>query len=128
MSIFSIVPAEPSSENENATDAMKDYKYDGKNYVYTDKTTNVTYKFLNETNEWVEKNDKDEENNEDSDNKNKGPNPPNQSLGQGVYGYENDTHTYTDPNDETAYFWDREKNAWFPKVHSCIFQLKFFLY
>lgn len=34
----------------------------------------------------------------------------------GIYGFEGDTHTYTDPNDGSVYLWDREKSAWFPKV------------
>lgn len=39
------------------------------------------------------------------------------TAGSGAYGYENDTHTYTDPTDNTVYIWDREKSAWFPKVN-----------
>lgn len=37
-------------------------------------------------------------------------------MNSGTYGYEGDTHTYTDATDGTVYIWDREKNAWFPKV------------
>lgn len=101
-------------------DAMKNYEYDGKNYVYTDKNTNVTYKFDQEKNEWIVKdeNDKSEENkSEQVDNV-----PPNPTTSQNpIYGFENDTHTYTDPNDGSVYMWDREKNAWFPKVCNLIF-------
>lgn len=39
-----------------------------------------------------------------------------QDMSKGEYGYENDTHTYTDASDGTVYLWDIEKNAWFPKV------------
>lgn len=52
---------------------------------------------------------------------------PTQTTSQGIYGFENDTHTYTDPNDGTSYFWDKEKNAWFPKVlYFNLFTVKFF--
>ncbi|KAK0180103.1 hypothetical protein PV327_005778 [Microctonus hyperodae] len=34
----------------------------------------------------------------------------------GTYGFENDTHTYTDATDGTVYIWDNEKRAWFPKI------------
>jgi HIV Tat-specific factor 1 len=37
-------------------------------------------------------------------------------MSSGTYGYEGDSHTYTDATDGTVYIWDREKNAWFPKV------------
>lgn len=39
-----------------------------------------------------------------------------QNTTQGIYGFENDTHTFTDPNDGSKYFWDRERNAWIPQV------------
>ncbi|XP_046753611.1 HIV Tat-specific factor 1 homolog isoform X2 [Diprion similis] len=41
---------------------------------------------------------------------------PEAAVPGGIYGFEGDTHTYTDPNDGSVYIWDREKNAWFPKV------------
>lgn len=41
---------------------------------------------------------------------------PETAVPGGVYGFEGDTHTYTDPNDGSVYMWDREKSAWFPKV------------
>lgn len=41
-----------------------------------------------------------------------------QDMSKGAYGYEGDTHTYTDATDGTVYLWDKEKNAWFPKVSS----------
>jgi HIV Tat-specific factor 1 len=56
------------------------------------------------------------EESEDSDNENKDDSIIKQDMSSGTYGYEGDTHTYTDATDGTVYFWDREKNAWFPKV------------
>ncbi|KAJ9591765.1 hypothetical protein L9F63_001701 [Diploptera punctata] len=44
-----------------------------------------------------------------------------QDMSKGTYGYEGDTHTYTDATDGTVYIWDREKNAWFPKVDEDFF-------
>jgi len=38
-------------------------------------------------------------------------------MSKGKYGHDGLTQTYTDPADGTVYIWDREKNAWFPKVH-----------
>jgi len=40
-----------------------------------------------------------------------------QDMSKGKYGHDGITQTYTDPADGTVYIWDREKNAWFPKVH-----------
>jgi len=98
-------------ENSDASNPRKNYEFDGKNYVYTDKNTNVTYKFIQEKNEWIVKN-----NNEKEAEKTDGEQSAQQPAAQGIYGFENDTHTYTDPSDGTSYFWDKEKNAWFPKV------------
>lgn len=39
-----------------------------------------------------------------------------QDMSSGHYDYDGENHTYTDPKDGTIYFWDRDKNAWFPKV------------
>lgn len=39
-----------------------------------------------------------------------------QDMSKGKYGHDGTTQTYTDPADGTVYIWDREKNAWFPKV------------
>lgn len=39
-----------------------------------------------------------------------------QDMSTGHYDYDGENHTYTDPKDGTVYFWDRDKNAWFPKV------------
>lgn len=40
-----------------------------------------------------------------------------QDMSKGKYGHDGLTQTYTDPADGTVYIWDREKNAWFPKVN-----------
>ena len=106
-------PQEQSENKSDTTDAMKNYEFDGQNYVYTNKETNVTYKFIQEKNEWVVKDKKEDDSKADKDEKESIPTQP---TAQGIYGFENDTHIYTDPADGTSYFWDREKNAWFPKV------------
>jgi HIV Tat-specific factor 1 len=75
----------------------------------------VNYKFDNDKQLWVVKSHVDsgadnEECDESDDNVTK------QDMSSGTYGYEGDSHTYTDAADGTVYIWDREKNAWFPKV------------
>lgn len=89
---------------------MKDYEFDGQSYVYTDKVSNITYRFDQEKNEWVVKEK------EESESKEKEDGGHQVAAKQGIFGFEDDTHTYTDPNDGSVYFWDKEKNAWFPKV------------
>ena len=80
----------------------QNYEFDGQNYVYTDKESNITYKFDYSSNSWVVKDD---------------TKPSIGGLPEGgVYGFENDTHTYTDPKDGSIYMYDKEKKAWFPKV------------
>lgn len=110
--------------SEITTPASNDPEFDGENYIYTDKTTNVMYKFDQKKNEWVvKKSDKDKEEGSSIDGESSsGPAVANPG---GIYGFENDTHTYTDPNDGTAYFWDHEKSAWFPKVKKIFFLLPF---
>ncbi|CAK9798476.1 HIV Tat-specific factor 1 homolog [Anthophora plagiata] len=93
---------------KNAEDPMKNYEFDGQSYIYKDTTTNVTYRFDQEKNEWVVK--------EAEETKEKDSSGSEAKAQEGVFGFENDTHTYTDPNDGSVYFWDKEKNAWFPKV------------
>ncbi|XP_008553426.1 HIV Tat-specific factor 1 homolog [Microplitis demolitor] len=108
------IPKNEVTEN-NDDNPMKDYEFDGNNYIYTDKVTNVTYKFNDSKNEWVVKDDKEGK----TDNSSAEPdvnNPSGSNNDSVVYGFENDTHTYTDTTDGSVYFWDREKNAWFPKV------------
>lgn len=39
-------------------------------------------------------------------------------MSSGQYGFDGENHTYTDPKDGAVYFWDRIKNAWFPKVRN----------
>lgn len=95
-------------DTEKADDSMKHYKFDGQSYIYKDPTTNVTYRFDRDKNEWMVK-DTEETKTKDSDDSEV-------KTQEGVFGFENDTHTYTDPNDGSVYFWDKEKNAWFPKV------------
>ncbi|XP_067216313.1 17S U2 SnRNP complex component HTATSF1 [Linepithema humile] len=114
---------EHTEESEKQDDPMKNYEFDGQTYIYTDKATNITYKFDQENNKWVVKEDNKEsvDKKESSDNKNSDGMKKKESIcpevsATGAFGFENDTHTYTDPNDGSVYFWDKEKNAWFPKV------------
>lgn len=111
---------EHTEESEKQDDPMKNYEFDGQTYIYTDKATNITYKFDQENNKWVVKEDNKEsiDNKESSDNKEmeKKESICPEVSASGAFGFENDTHTYTDPNDGSVYFWDKEKNAWFPKV------------
>lgn len=62
--------------------------YEGDIAVYTDPTTNYQYTWNTAKEEWQLRT---------------------------TYGFEDDTHTYTD-SDGVKYFWDKEKNAWFPKI------------
>lgn len=108
---------ENTDESEKQDDPMKNYEFDGQTYIYTDKATNITYRFDQENNKWVVKEDKvSSDNKESSDRKEKEENSGPEVSAAGAFGFENDTHTYTDPNDGSVYFWDKEKNAWFPKV------------
>lgn len=104
-------------DTEKAEDSMKHYKFDGQSYIYKDPTTNVTYRFDRDKNEWMVKDTEETKIKDSDDNEVKAQ--------EGVFGFENDTHTYTDPNDGSVYFWDKEKNAWFPKVR-CVFHKKYF--
>ncbi|XP_050447407.1 HIV Tat-specific factor 1 homolog [Cataglyphis hispanica] len=109
---------ENTDESEKQDDPMKNYEFDGQTYIYTDKATNITYRFDQENNKWVVKEDDkvNSDNKESSDRKEKEENSGPEVSAAGTFGFENDTHTYTDPNDGSVYFWDKEKNAWFPKV------------
>ncbi|XP_071627874.1 17S U2 SnRNP complex component HTATSF1 [Temnothorax longispinosus] len=106
-----------AEESGKPDDPTKNYEFDGETYIYTDKATNISYKFDQENNKWIVKED-----NKSSDSKNSSDGTEKKedsSLEAGAadtFGFENDTHTYTDPNDGSVYFWDKEKNAWFPKV------------
>lgn len=109
--------AENTKEPGKQDDSMKNYEFDGETYIYTDKATNITYKFDQENNKWVVKEDNknsDSKENSDGTEKKEGSGP--KAGAADAFGFENDTHTYTDPNDGSVYFWDKEKSAWFPKV------------
>lgn len=80
--------------------------------------TGVTYKFDNSKQSWVVKDDDCGACNEEC--VESGDSVIKQDMSSGTYGYEGDTHTYTDATDGTVYIWDRERNAWFPKV-KCLF-------
>lgn len=105
-------------KSEKQDDPMKNYEFDGQTYIYTDKATNITYRFDQENNKWMVKEDDkvNSDNKESSDKTEKEENSGPEVNAAGTFGFENDTHTYTDPNDGSVYFWDKEKNAWFPKV------------
>lgn len=75
----------------------------------------VTYNYSDRQGMWLVEESKDEdsdaeENDKDTDKVTK------QDMTVGTYGFDGESHTYTDPSDGTVYLWDREKNAWFPKV------------
>jgi len=107
-----------TKESGKQDDPMKNYEFDGQTYIYTDKATNITYKFDQENNKWIVKEDNkmstDSKKNSDETKKKEDSGP--EASAADAFGFENDTHTYTDPNDGSVYFWDKEKNAWFPKV------------
>lgn len=110
---------ENTEESEKQDDPMKNYEFDGQTYIYTDQATNITYRFDQEKNKWIVKEDDKEIScdKQSSDRKEeKEISVPEASAETGSFGFENDTHTYTDPTDGSVYFWDKEKNAWFPKV------------
>lgn len=106
----------------NQNDSMKNYEFDKQTYVYTNKATNITEKFDQGNNKGTEKReDKDNDTYLPSDEKKINLDEPEkkddtQACTTGVFGFENDTHTYTNPNDGSVYFWDKEKNGWFPKI------------
>lgn len=66
--------------------------YEGDIAIYTDPTTNYQYQWDKDEEKWIPKSNITE------------------------YGFEDDTHTYTDA-DGVKFFWDKEKNAWFPKIN-----------
>ncbi|XP_011875404.1 PREDICTED: HIV Tat-specific factor 1 homolog [Vollenhovia emeryi] len=118
--------AESTEESGKQDDPMKSYEFDGETYIYTDKATNVTYRFDQESNKWVVKEESKvssdskeslkHDRKERADGSEKGDDSGPDAGAAESFGFENDTHTYTDPNDGSVYFWDREKSAWFPKV------------
>lgn len=108
----------------NSELSSQEYQFDGESYIYKDAQSGVTYKYDNDKKSWVIKTAADsvpkeasEEKEEcDTDSETDEPQPIKQDMTKGTYGFEGDTHTYTDPTDGSVYIWDREKNAWFPKV------------
>lgn len=83
-----------SSKSSKSNEEVKDYDttnihYEGQVAIYTDPSNGYQYEWSADKNEWIPK-----------------------SL---EYGFENDTHTYTD-RDGVKFFWDKEKSAWFPKI------------
>jgi len=48
---------ENTAELGKQDDPMKNYEFDGQTYIYTDKATNITYKFDQENNKWIVKED-----------------------------------------------------------------------
>lgn len=113
---------QPVPDNVEASgrqdDSMKNYEFDGQTYIYTDKATNISYKFDQENNKWIvnedSKTSSDSKKSSDETEKKEDFGP--EASATDAFNFENDTHTYTDPNDGSVYFWDKEKNAWFPKV------------
>ncbi|KAK4876749.1 hypothetical protein RN001_009255 [Aquatica leii] len=77
-------------ELESNTAKTENVHYEGDIAVYTDPATKYQYIWSKEKEEWVARDNT-------------------------KYGFEDDTHTYTD-NEGVKYFWDKEKNAWFPKL------------
>ncbi|XP_017773307.1 PREDICTED: HIV Tat-specific factor 1 [Nicrophorus vespilloides] len=67
----------------------KDVYYEGEVAIYKDPKSGYQYKWDKEKNEWVN---------------------------HVIYGFEDDTHTYTD-SDGVTFFWDKDKSAWFPKIN-----------
>ncbi|XP_049840156.1 HIV Tat-specific factor 1 homolog [Schistocerca gregaria] len=102
----------------------EEYQFDGESYIYKDSQSGVTYKYDTGKNSWVIKADTDsvvkeapkEKEEHETDSETEEVQPVKQDMTKGTYGFEGDTHTYTDPTDGSVYIWDREKNAWFPKV------------
>ncbi|XP_034247760.1 HIV Tat-specific factor 1 homolog [Thrips palmi] len=130
----------PRGQQLKTADASKDmkppgdqnYEFDGETYTYTDSTSGLKYKWDKDKNEWVTKPNSsnmekpkgrkklpDEENVEENDTdeeEDNVKNVPRQDMSSGHYGFDGENHTYTDPKDGAIYFWDKQKNAWFPKV------------
>ncbi|XP_050431749.1 HIV Tat-specific factor 1 [Adelges cooleyi] len=119
---------------------FENYEFDDihKTYTYTDKQTNTTYLWNLKDNKWEVKNketislveekadenvdeefDDDEEDDDDGFDgrkEKKRRTVKRQDMSKGKYGHDGNTQTYTDPADGTVYIWDKEKNAWFPKI------------
>lgn len=115
--------------------ADKNYEFDGETYTYTDATSGHKYKWDKSKNEWVIKengiklekpkgkkkissqnDEEDIEENDTDEEEDQEKNVVRQDMSSGQYGFDGQNHTYTDPKDGSVLFWDKEKNAWFPKV------------
>ncbi|KAL1455884.1 hypothetical protein WDU94_000649 [Cyamophila willieti] len=126
---------DPQSRQQYSWDSEKnewklrqiDYDFDGSNYYYTDKM-GTKLKWDTVSNSWVpatsvplvtmeaKTDDSDEEEYDENNARKTAPPIQRQDMSKGSYGYEGDTHTYTDATDGTVYVWDIKKNAWFPKI------------
>jgi len=114
---------------------FENYEFDDihKTYKYIDKQTNVSYMWNQKCNKWdiekketislIEEKNVDDDNGEeefdDDEDNDQGRTKRivmRQDMSKGKYGHDGTTQTYTDPADGTVYIWDREKNAWFPKI------------
>ncbi|XP_060520631.1 HIV Tat-specific factor 1 isoform X2 [Cylas formicarius] len=84
-----IPDTEKKSETGNICDP-KNVHYERDVAVYTDTNSGCQYQWDKDKNEWVLRSNI-------------------------VYGYEDDTHVYTDA-EGIKFFWDKEKKAWFPKL------------
>lgn len=89
------LPAEDVGDDDDVKETssydLKDIHYEGDLAIYTDPNTKYQYTWNTEKNEWEIRNNYQ-------------------------YGFEDDTHTYTDA-DGVKFFWDKEKKAWFPKIN-----------
>lgn len=108
----------------------QNYEFDGETYIYTDAASGIKYKWDKSKNQWTsgakqrlekpkgkKKTDEDDVEEHDTDEEeDKAKTVVRQDMSSGHYDYDGQNHTYTDPKDGAVYFWDRDKNAWFPKV------------
>lgn len=78
------------TENQSFVYDPGNVRYEDNIAIYTDPKSGYQYTWDSDKNEWIPK-------------------------GNVQYGFEDDTHTYTDA-EGVKYFWDKEKNAWFPKL------------
>lgn len=117
----------------------KNYEYDGETYVHTDKETGVKYRWNQGKNEWElidagtgsssvqdkyaetlkspsSSNEKSTSDKAEATCSTEKDSNAAESVPTGTYTYDGDTAIYTDPTDGTPYEWDKEKNAWIPRV------------
>lgn len=88
---------EPVNVNPSTDNYAEHIHYEDNIAIYTDPSNKQEYVWCNTSNQWVVRTEYTK-----SDDAVK-------------YGHDGDKHTYTD-KDGSIYFWDEEKNAWFPKV------------